>query len=332
MTDKAKIKQEMKIVLRALLLSAPMGLTAVEIERDYREAQGYGVPFRELGYNSTSDLVEDLKDVASCQWERGHAVFHGIADKTTKHIKSLVSKQNVDVRKCLKRRNALERQVVRSGRGGYSSGRGGYSSGRGGYSSGRGRSFSTSSSRYQPPYSKAPQGPQGYGPFGQGRRTNSYPGTGGRSQAPPARSQAPAAPKSSPAYLRMQLKSLLNSHPNGILNTHFDSIFSRKCGFPIDYAQLGYTGLEDLVRSLSAVISVERINEEKFRIYNRENFPQGPTSDNSSTAKPKPLMSALGLGSQDHRNEKALQDISKPPSLMSQPVPPLMSPPIPDGN
>ncbi|XP_063966750.1 uncharacterized protein LOC129277426 isoform X1 [Lytechinus pictus] len=307
MTDKAKIKKEVKIVLRALLLSAPLGLTAVEIERDFREAQGYGVPYRELGYNSTSDLVEDLPDIASCHWERGHAVFHGIADKTTKHIQSLVSRQKVDVSKCLKRRNALERQVVRPGRGGYSSG--------------RGRSFSTSSGRSnvrsQAPYSRAPQG------FGQGRRTNSYPGSslGGRPKPSPLN-----GPKSSPAYLRMQMKSLLNSHPNGILNTHFDAIFSRKCGFTVDYSQLGFTDLEDLVKSLSDLISLERINEEKFRIYSRENFPKGTenspkgasrTSNESyaSKAKIKPLMS------DGHGNIKPLITPKQPPPLLSPPIP-----------
>lgn len=261
MSDKAKIMKEVKIVLRALLLSAPMGLTAGEIERDFSGAQGYGVPYRQLGYNSTSDLVEDLPDVANCVWERGHAVFRGVADKSTKHIQSLVSRQNVDVRKCLKRRNALERQVTRSGRGGYSG-------------PGRSYSYNSSSSRqYQPhngPYTRPPQGPGG------GRRTNSYPGS---SRAQPTTINQ----TSSPAYLRTQLKSLLTTHPNGILNSHFDSIFSRKFGFPIDYAKLGFSDLADLAKSSSSFISVERLGDDKFRIYTNENFPKGSGESLSKT-------------------------------------------------
>ena len=261
MSDKAKIKKEVTIVLRALLLSAPLGLTAPEIERDFREAQGYGVPYRELGYNNTSDLVEDLRDVASCSWERGHAVFRGIADKTTRHIQSMVSKQNVDVRKCLKRRNAIERQVSRAGHGANS-----------------GRSFSTSA-RQSGPYSRSAFGGGG----GNWRRPNSYPGSSasggtGRPSSKPATVQT-----TSPAYLRTQLKTLLTAHPNGLLNTHFDSIFVRKFGFRVDYAKLGFSGLADLVKSLQSVISVEHLGDDKFRIYSIENFPKGTVNSTSSS-------------------------------------------------
>ncbi|XP_071490224.1 uncharacterized protein [Diadema antillarum] len=250
MSDKAKIKKEVKIVLRALLLSAPLGLTAVEIERDFTEAQGYGVPYRELGYNSTSDLVEDL-DVASLKWERGQAVFRGVADKTTKHIQSLVSRQNVDVRKCLKRRSALQRQVARSGDGTQRS----YSTPSGG------RTFSKPS-----------------GASGGFRRPNSYSNSSSNNTNNRQYSKPVTITSTSPAYLRSQLKSLLNSHPNGILNSQFDTLFYRKFGFSLDYGKLGFANLAEVVKSLASIISIEHLGAEKFRVYSIENFPKGAKS------------------------------------------------------
>ncbi len=54
-----------------------------------------------------------MPDVVETSWNRGDLVIRGKADHTTAHIKSLVSRQKVDVSKALKKRAAVERRSNR---------------------------------------------------------------------------------------------------------------------------------------------------------------------------------------------------------------------------
>ena len=62
MTDQAKKKEEAKKEIRSLLLSAPLGLTIVELKRDFSEFIGKPLPWKELGYSSAEDFVQDIPD------------------------------------------------------------------------------------------------------------------------------------------------------------------------------------------------------------------------------------------------------------------------------
>ncbi|PIK36455.1 hypothetical protein BSL78_26713 [Apostichopus japonicus] len=96
MTDKAKLRDSVKKNVRALLISAPMGLSMREMERDYAEVICEPIPALQLGFNSAQDLLLDMPDVARPQWERGNLVLFGVADNTTKHIQRMVSRQRKD--------------------------------------------------------------------------------------------------------------------------------------------------------------------------------------------------------------------------------------------
>ena len=54
-----------------------------------------------------------MPDVVEATWNRGDLVIRGKADHTTAHIKSLVSRQKVDVSKALKKRAAVARKASR---------------------------------------------------------------------------------------------------------------------------------------------------------------------------------------------------------------------------
>lgn len=109
MTDKAKLRDSVKKNVRALLISAPMGLSMREMERDYAEVICEPIPALQLGFNSAQDLLLDMPDVARPQWERGNLVLFGVADNTTKHIQRMVSRQRKDKAKIQKKRAAVNR-------------------------------------------------------------------------------------------------------------------------------------------------------------------------------------------------------------------------------
>lgn len=63
--------------VRALLISAPNGLTVAEIQRDYNNMIGKPLPFREMGYKAPLDLLKDLPNVTRPTWENGVMVLRG---------------------------------------------------------------------------------------------------------------------------------------------------------------------------------------------------------------------------------------------------------------
>jgi len=54
--------EELKILLRALLISSPCAITVDQLERDFLQREGHGVPFRELGYHSFMMYLESIPD------------------------------------------------------------------------------------------------------------------------------------------------------------------------------------------------------------------------------------------------------------------------------
>ncbi|XP_071947254.1 uncharacterized protein [Antedon mediterranea] len=99
MTDKAALKEDVKKLVRALLISAPLGLTVRQVEEDFQAVMGYRLPYQKLGYDSASELFRDMKDVVKPVWDRGQMKVMGICDDTTRHIQKMVMRQKIDTRK-----------------------------------------------------------------------------------------------------------------------------------------------------------------------------------------------------------------------------------------
>ena len=62
MSTPAARAEDLKIILRGLLISSPHALTVDQLERDFVEQEGHNVPFRELGYPSFMKYLESIPD------------------------------------------------------------------------------------------------------------------------------------------------------------------------------------------------------------------------------------------------------------------------------
>lgn len=74
---KEALRKEVTKNVRALLISAPNGLTVAEMQRDYNTMIKKPLPFRELGYKTPIDLLKDLPNVTRPTWENGVLVLRG---------------------------------------------------------------------------------------------------------------------------------------------------------------------------------------------------------------------------------------------------------------
>lgn len=55
--------EELKTVLRGILISTPLKLRVQDLLRDYRKLEGKDVAFRKYGYATFVDLLSSISDV-----------------------------------------------------------------------------------------------------------------------------------------------------------------------------------------------------------------------------------------------------------------------------
>ncbi|XP_038063812.1 tudor domain-containing protein 5-like isoform X2 [Patiria miniata] len=240
MTDQAKVKETVKKTIRGLVVSAPLGLTPHEVELDYASFVGRPLPYRQLGYNTCQDFLQDIPDTVRPQWERGQLIVRVVGGgDSIRRIQSLVSRQKVDVVKCLKKRRGAARagaRIQHVQRDGYS-------------------------------YSPWRPGMPG-GVAGQTR--SSLPGIAFNSRPQPR--GPPAVTPAVPAYVRNQIKTLLIAHPSGVLNSEFDRLFEEKFGHTICCTKLGFESLGHMCQMLSDFVSLEKVTRGEFRIFEKSHY------------------------------------------------------------
>ena len=73
--EREKQREQVIKNVRALLISAPCGLTVAEIQNDHQSMIGKPLPYRELGYSTALDLIKDLPDVCRPTYEKGILVL-----------------------------------------------------------------------------------------------------------------------------------------------------------------------------------------------------------------------------------------------------------------
>jgi len=56
---------EIKINVRSLLTSSQKPLSILQLQRDYREQEGYTLPYRRLGFSSVIELLQNMTDVVT---------------------------------------------------------------------------------------------------------------------------------------------------------------------------------------------------------------------------------------------------------------------------
>ena len=70
--------EEIKKNIRALLISAPRGLSADDIEHDYRAMLGKPLPFKDYKCNSCLEFLKTLPDVVCPTWSNGSLILRGV--------------------------------------------------------------------------------------------------------------------------------------------------------------------------------------------------------------------------------------------------------------
>ncbi|XP_028407750.1 tudor domain-containing protein 5-like isoform X2 [Dendronephthya gigantea] len=90
---------EVKKNIRALLISAPRGLSVEDIEHDYHAMLGKPLPFKHFRCKSALEFLKTMPDVVKANWSNGILILEGIADESSKHIAKLVSRQQVNASK-----------------------------------------------------------------------------------------------------------------------------------------------------------------------------------------------------------------------------------------
>ncbi|XP_047134570.1 tudor domain-containing protein 5 isoform X1 [Hydra vulgaris] len=86
--------EEVKKIVRSLLLSAKQGLTINQLCSEYTDLEHKTLPYKEFGYNSAISFMKSMPDVVRPVFlSRGDMVLQGVADESTAHIKELVQRQ-----------------------------------------------------------------------------------------------------------------------------------------------------------------------------------------------------------------------------------------------
>jgi len=62
MSTPAARAEDLKMLLRGLLVSSPHAITVDQLERDFLQQEGHEVPFRKLGYPCFMKYLESIPD------------------------------------------------------------------------------------------------------------------------------------------------------------------------------------------------------------------------------------------------------------------------------
>ena len=85
---------ELKKIIRALLISTKNGLTVTELCSEYTAITSKAIPYKELGFFSIVELLKDIPDVVRPIFLSGGVMLlKGIADDSTAHINDMVRRQ-----------------------------------------------------------------------------------------------------------------------------------------------------------------------------------------------------------------------------------------------
>ncbi|XP_035226461.1 tudor domain-containing protein 7-like isoform X2 [Stegodyphus dumicola] len=92
--DMMDMKENVLQNLRSVTQSSKGGVPVDLLQKDYKSLLGTEIPFRDLGYNSLEAFLRDIPDVISVKKNHeGMLMAVGVADASTAHIASLVSRQ-----------------------------------------------------------------------------------------------------------------------------------------------------------------------------------------------------------------------------------------------
>lgn len=90
----AKLRAETVAMLRAVLISSPLGVRFEKLYRDYRQLTGKTIPYQALGFPKLEFFIQSIPDVARAEkGANGEWTLKGVASDADKHVAKLISKQ-----------------------------------------------------------------------------------------------------------------------------------------------------------------------------------------------------------------------------------------------
>lgn len=84
---------EIKKILRSLLVSAPVKVTVFSLNRDFKSLEGYYIPFKQLGYNSLLHLLHSIPDVLRVNGSSFDSEVTLVITEKVAHVNDMVMKQ-----------------------------------------------------------------------------------------------------------------------------------------------------------------------------------------------------------------------------------------------
>uniref|UniRef100_A0A1A9USZ6 HTH OST-type domain-containing protein n=1 Tax=Glossina austeni TaxID=7395 RepID=A0A1A9USZ6_GLOAU len=87
------ILSNVKIVIKALIISSPKEVTIDDLRNDFRLMEGKDIPFKQLGYDTVEDLLHALSDTVEVFGRGRTATIHAVASQKSEHIQKMVKEQ-----------------------------------------------------------------------------------------------------------------------------------------------------------------------------------------------------------------------------------------------
>ncbi|XP_005049939.2 PREDICTED: tudor domain-containing protein 5 [Ficedula albicollis] len=104
LSKQVSLMEVLKKEVRAMLIAAKAGLTPEQLEEQYMAMVCKPLPLRDLGFQSTLELVTQMPEVVRiCSSKNGTLILKAIADDSTKGIARLVANQKMKTRKASKK-------------------------------------------------------------------------------------------------------------------------------------------------------------------------------------------------------------------------------------
>ncbi|NXM40302.1 TDRD5 protein, partial [Gymnorhina tibicen] len=108
-SKQAQLMEVLKKEVRAMLIAAKAGLTPEQLEEQYMAMVCKPLPLRDLGFQSTLELVTQMPEVVRiCSFKNGAVILKAIADDSTKGIAKLVANQKVKTRSKASKKTATK--------------------------------------------------------------------------------------------------------------------------------------------------------------------------------------------------------------------------------
>ncbi|XP_021933718.1 tudor domain-containing protein 5 [Zootermopsis nevadensis] len=95
--SQAAVQDELKTILRGLLISSPQALTVNELQKDYKLQEGQDVPFSKFGFKSFLEYIKSVPDTVAIQpsFRGGSPIVVPVQSDKSSHIDILVQKQKL---------------------------------------------------------------------------------------------------------------------------------------------------------------------------------------------------------------------------------------------